>query len=119
MYHKLFFSITLLALCHWSNNAQGQDTKPQQYPNLPPPPVLLENDTVIAQGMPTVTSWTGAHSHEGNQLVVVLEPFTMVRLVDGNEEETSYSEGDVFWIDKGEHDHRALDVGRIVIVTVK
>ncbi len=119
MYHKLFFNIIIIALINLAVTAYGQEEEAQSYPNLPPPPVLLENEKVIVQGMPTVTSWTGAHSHQGDQLAVVLEPFTMVYLENGEEKEVSYSSGEVFWIDQIEHDHRALDVGRIVIVTIK
>ncbi len=114
MYHKLFCIVSLAVI---SNCVFG--TEPQHYPNLPPPPVLLDNDKVIVQGMPTVTTWTGLHSHEGNQLVVVLEPFTMEYLKDGEQSQVTYAAGDVFWIDSGEHDHRAVDVGRVAVITIK
>lgn len=114
MYHKLFCLISMMFIA-----CGVQAAEPQHYPNLPPPPVLFENEKVIVQGMPTVTTWTGLHTHEGNQLVVVLEPFTMEYMEDGETKQVSYASGEVFWIGSGEHDHRAVDVGRVAVITIK
>ena len=42
--------------------------------------------------------WTGEHSHDGNQLVVVVKGGTMVYREGGEETEVTYADGEVFWV---------------------
>lgn len=92
----------------------------QKYPNLPEPPVKFENGRVTVQEMTFEPGeWAGDHTHAGNQLVVIVEPIKMLYREGGEETERSFAAGDVFWVDKVEHDHKALTQGRAVLVTVK
>lgn len=92
----------------------------QSYPDLEDPTVVLTNDHVVVQRFNTsVGAWTGAHKHDGNQLVVILEDSTMMYNISGEEKEVKYKAGDVFWIDKVEHDHMAKTEGEAILITVK
>jgi quercetin dioxygenase-like cupin family protein len=92
----------------------------QTYPNAGAPGVLMENDHVVVQRLDTQPgAWVGAHHHEGNQLVVILDDSTMTYKVGDEETEVTYQKGDVFWIDAVDHDHMAQTAGGAIIVTVK
>ena len=92
----------------------------QAYPNAGEPEVVLENDRVIVQRIDQQPGdWTGMHSHDGNQLVVVLDDLTLTYKVGDEETEESRSAGDVFWIDAVEHDHKALGEGSVILITLK
>lgn len=92
----------------------------QSYPELPSPPVVLENQFVMVQTMHTFPAWAGEHTHPGKQIAVVIDPFRVVYKDSSGEHEQSYKAGDVFWIDAITHDHRALDYnGRLVLITLK
>lgn len=90
------------------------------YPNVDDPGVVLDNDHVVVQKFDSQPGeWTGVHKHAGNQLVIILEDAKLMYKTGGKEEEVSYEAGDVFWIDKVEHDHKAITQGGAVIVTLK
>ena len=92
----------------------------QSYPNVEDPTVVMENDHVIVQKFRTsVDAWTGKHTHEGNQLVVILEDTTVVYNVDGEETEEARKAGDVYWIDEVEHDHMGKTDGEVILITIK
>jgi hypothetical protein len=92
----------------------------QTYPELPTPPVVLENQYVIVQRMHTYPAWAGIHTHPGKQLAVVIQPFRVKYKDSNGEYEKSYEAGDVFWIDLQTHDHRPLDFnGMVVLITLK
>ena len=92
----------------------------QSYPNAEDPTVVLDNDQVVVQKFDMQPSeWVGVHSHDGNQLVVILEDSVLTYRVGDEETDVSYAAGDVLWIDAVEHDHIATTPGAAVIVTVK
>lgn len=90
------------------------------FPNEETPVIVLENDHVVVQKADSHSGdWVGTHKHAGNQLAVALDDLTLMYKVGGEEKETAYKAGDVFWIDAVEHDHKALTKGSVVIVTLK
>lgn len=106
----------IVALVFVAGIAVGQ----LSYPDADDPGVVLENDHVIVQRFASQPgNWVGMHKHEGNQLVVILEDAKLMYKVGGEEKETTYKAGDVFWIDAVEHDHKAITQGGAVIVTMK
>ncbi len=93
----------------------------QEYPNIMPA-LAFENDRIIGQTMTSEPDdWAGEHSHDGNQLVVVLRGGTMIYRENGEETEVTYADGEVFWIDAvAAHDHAPKDAAiEAVIITVK
>ena len=108
--------VAVVALAGIAGIAIGQ----LSYPDADDPAVVLENDHVVVQKFEAQPEeWVGTHSHAGNQLVVILEDAKLLYKVDGKEEEVEYKAGDVFWIDEVEHDHKAIETGGAVVVTVK
>ncbi len=92
----------------------------QEYPNIPDVPVLLDNDKVVVQRMDfEIGEWSGEHSHDGNQLVVILSDTSMLYKEDGKERQESFKAGDVFWLDKIAHDHKSIAAGSAILITVK
>ncbi len=93
----------------------------QKFPNIEDPPVVLENDHVVVQKFDGAQAgnWVGVHTHDGNQLVVILDDRTMTYKVGDEETEVSYKKGHVYWIDAVEHDHVATSQGGAVLVTIK
>lgn len=90
------------------------------YPDADDPAVVIDNEFVVVQRFEQQPAdWVGVHKHAGNQVVVILKDAKLVYRVDGKEEEKSYKAGDVFWIDEVEHDHKAIEQGGAVIITVK
>lgn len=115
MFKKLSLAVAV-ALIFVAGVAIGQ----LSYPDADDPAVILDNEHVVVQRFEQQPAdWVGMHKHAGNQLVVILKDAKLVYKVDGKEEERAYKAGDVFWIDAVEHDHRALEQGGAVIVTVK
>ena len=93
----------------------------QEYPNLTAE-MAFENNRIIAQTMTSEPNdWAGEHSHDGNQLVVVLKGGTMIYRENGVDTEVTYADGEVFWIDAvAAHDHAPKDAPiEAVIITVK
>ena len=106
----------VIALVFVAGIAVGQ----LSFPNEEDPTIVLENDHVIVQRADAQSGdWVGMHTHNGNQFAVVVNDLTLMYKVGGEEKETAYKAGDVFWIDPVEHDHKALTQGSVVIVTVK
>ena len=94
--------------------------QPQKYPNIPDVPIVFENDQVVVQHLTlTEGEWTGNHSHHGNQMVVALDDLSTLYKENGEKEELSYNKGDVFWIDRVEHDHKTIKGGVGVLITFK
>ena len=94
--------------------------QPQKYPNIPDVPVVFENDYVVVQHLTLKEGeWTGNHSHHGNQMVVALDDLSTLNKIGDDEEELTYKKGDVFWIDKIEHDHKTIEGGVGVLITFK
>jgi quercetin dioxygenase-like cupin family protein len=92
----------------------------QEYPNVDDPGVVLVNDHVVVQKMQFEPGeWTGVHSHAGNQLVVVLDDIAMIYKDEGGERQEHFEAGTVFWVDAVEHDHKLIEGGEAVLVTVK
>jgi len=92
----------------------------QEFPNVSAGEVVLENDKVIVQKLSFETgTWAGEHSHEGGQLVVIIEPVKMLYKENGKEVERKFKPGDVFWIDPVKHDHKALKTGTAMLVSFK
>jgi len=91
----------------------------QVYPNLPVPTVF-ENARVVAQRLEAGPGvWAGEHAHAGNQLVVVLNGGTITYRQDGQDTETTYTDGQVFWVDAvAAHDHAAKDLGASIVLTL-
>ena len=113
---KKLLLVVVVALVFVAGIAVGQ----LSFPNEETPAIVLENDHVIVQKADSHSgNWVGMHKHTGNQLVVALDDLTMMYKVGGEEKETVYKAGDVFWIDAVEHDHKALTNGSVVIVTLK
>ncbi len=115
MRRKLFFGVVLVAL-----GVVGVLYAQQKYPNAAEPAVVLENDQVVVQRMELEPGeWVGEHSHNGNQLVVSLSKMSLIYKEGGKESERTFEVGDVMWIDAGKHDHKALNKGTAILVTVK
>ncbi len=113
---KKFLLVGVVALVFVAGIAVGQ----LSFPNEEDPTIVLENDHVVVQKADAHSgNWVGVHKHEGNQLAVALDDLTLMYQVGGEETETVYKAGDVFWIDAVEHDHKALTEGSVVIVTLK
>ena len=92
----------------------------QEYPNIPDVPVLLDNDKVVVQRVDfEVGEWSGEHSHDGNQLVVILSDTGTLYKEDGKERQEFFEAGDVFWRDKIVHDHKSIAAGSAILITVK
>jgi quercetin dioxygenase-like cupin family protein len=92
----------------------------QKYPNEPNTPVVLENDRVVVQRLSFAAgSWQGEHSHDGNQLAVAITDIEQLVKTGDKEETRTYKAGDVFWVEKGTHDHKAIKAGTAVLITFK
>lgn len=115
MRRSLVLGIVLVAL-----GVVGVLYAQQQYPNVAAPTVVLENDQVVVQRMELEPGeWVGEHSHAGNQLVISLSEMGLVYKKGGEETEKAFQVGDVWWIEAGQHDHKALTKGQAILVTVK
>ncbi len=92
----------------------------QEYPNIPDIPIVFENDQVVAQRMDFGPGeWAGAHSHAGNQIVVILDAITMLYKEGGEEVERSFETGTVFWVDATDHDHKTIKGGSAILISFK
>ena len=90
------------------------------YPNADDPAVVFDNEHVVVQKLETEAGdWVGTHTHDGNQLVVILADGKMMYKEGGKEEERVFKAGDVFWIDAVEHDHKSLTGSAAIVVTLK
>ena len=69
--------------------------------------------------MAPVLDWAGEHSHDGNQLVVILSPTKMLYKEGGEETERSLKSGDVFWVDAVTHDHKPTAKGTALLISMK
>ena len=93
----------------------------QAYPTTTPD-VVFENDRLIVQLFTAEPdAWVGEHSHDGNQLVVVLRGGTMTYREGGEDTDVIYGNGEVFWIDAvAAHDHAAKDTPlEALLITLK
>ena len=113
---KKLSTVAVVALVGIAGIAIGQ----LSYPDADDPEVVLDNDHVVVQKFDAQPEqWVGVHKHAGNQLVVILEDAKLIYKVDGKEEEKEYKAGEVFWVDEVEHDHKAVETGAAIIVTIK
>ena len=70
----------------------------QIYPNTPTE-MVFSNDRVIVQRIGGEAGvWTGEHSHEGNQLAVVLKGGTQTVREGGEQTEVVYEDGQAVWV---------------------
>lgn len=100
--------------------AAGVLVAQQKYPSNAEASVKLDNDKVVVQEISFKEGvWTGEHSHEGGQLVVILDDTKMLYREGGEEVERSFSKGDVFWIEPVTHDHMAISSGKAMLVSFK
>ena len=112
---KVLLIVTILAII----GAAGMLVAQQKFPNAEFP-VKFDNDKVVVQEISfKVGEWSGEHSHEGGQLVIIVDEIKMLYREDGKEVERTYAKGDVFWIDPVKHDHKALSSGTAMLVSLK
>ena len=50
---------------------------------------------------------------------MIVQPTKMMYKEDGQEVERSFKPGDVFWVDKVTHDHKATSKGKGILISVK
>ena len=92
----------------------------QTYPNEPDMEVILDNDRVVVQrvNFPAGT-WQGEHSHDGNQLAVAITEVEQIVKEGGKESTRTLKPGEVLWVEKGTHDHKMVNAGTAVLITLK
>lgn len=78
----------------------------QQYPNMKGTR-LLENDRVLVESFISQPGqWTGKHSHQGNQVTVILKGGTVTFREDGHQRVEKFENGQVIWVEATDgHDH--------------
>ena len=108
--------LTILAVI----GAAGILVAQQKFPNMADFPVKFDNDRVVVQEISFEPGeWAGEHSHEGGQLVIILDEIKMLYREGGEEFERTFGKGEVFWIDPVKHDHKALTTGSAMLVSLK
>ena len=121
----LLFSVAAIGCSQSEGNeaeAEGMDSAVaagQVYPNTPAE-MVFSNDHVTVQRLGGEAGvWTGEHSHEGNQLAVVLSGGTQTVREGGEETEVVYEDGQAFWVEATEgHDHMTSDPINAVLITL-
>lgn len=100
--------------------AGGMLIAQQDYPNISEPEVVLDNERVVVQRVEFQPgAWSGEHSHEGNQLVVLLDDVEMLYRSAEGENTVAFERGHVYWVDAVTHDHRTQGEGTGLLITLK
>jgi len=122
----LLFSIAAVGCSQGESNEADEEEMDhstmaagQIYPNTPAE-MVFTNDRVIVQRLSGEAGvWTGEHSHEGNQLAVVLKGGTQIVREGGEETEVVFEDGQAAWVEATEaHDHMSNDAVDAVLITL-
>ena len=103
---RYVFVATLKASPSYAMGTDPASVTHEGYPEIPGE-LILNNDLVIVRRFDVEPGqWSGWHTHDGNELTIMLTDQVAAVVVGDEENDASFEERDMIWTDAGvEHNH--------------